>query len=471
MSSSPPFGGRRNGWRAGGRSGAGSHRGSARTKVEGRHVRHVPHLDRFALRSLDRDCWRLAFNLGAGQFRDRPRIVFRPGRRLFPRVPDVVRITRRLPALWPQHHPVTIQYRVENCSPLPCRLAWIDHQPESITVLAPSPPLILSAHESRIVTMSCRAERRGTWTWPRLDVVVEGPWGFLQRSARREMVDSIRVRPALRHEISSSPPRALVSQRQPGGRAGMGLSDGPDFTSLRERTTDDDWRRLDWKASARLGKWMVREDQAQQRQRLVVALDAGRWMAMTHERGTLFDQAVTTATRLVESALASGDTVSLCVFHREKVIEVGPGKGTSHLNRLLEALTDAEPARVTTDPWQVHEHVRRHHLRRALVLGITNVADLSSARAWGNVFSRLHPRHLTWVVSLLDPEVKKILDEPVIGTEDFYRYAAADTLTQERHQSLVALRRSGCLTLQTSASQLTEATLRQMAKLRKSRQW
>src|SRR5207253_10609897 len=68
-----------------------------------------------------------------------------------------------------------------------------------------------------------------------------------------------------------------------------------EFESLRDYVSGDDVRLLDWKASARRRKLIVRNQEAERNQTVLLLLDCGRLMNAEVNGGTKLDYAVNTA--------------------------------------------------------------------------------------------------------------------------------------------------------------------------------
>src|SRR5205814_1561549 len=85
--------------------------------------------------------------------------------------------------------------------------------------------------------------------------------------------------------------------------------EGTDFKELAEYRVGDDVRHLDWKATLRQGKPIVRQFQDDRDQCVMFLLDCGRRMrAAEGEAGpSHFDQALNATMLLAYVALASGD--------------------------------------------------------------------------------------------------------------------------------------------------------------------
>lgn len=121
-----------------------------------------------------------------------------------------------------------------------------------------------------------------------------------------------------------------------------------DFEDLREYVAGDDVKDLDWKATARHGRPLVKRYVAERRHAILLAVDTGRSMAALSDPGsTKRDVAVLTAGVLGQVALGNGDVVGLVAGpsaqptrNRGGVVHVPFGSGDRHLERLLRVVHD-----------------------------------------------------------------------------------------------------------------------------------
>ena len=108
---------------------------------------------------------------------------------------------------------------------------------------------------------------------------VAGPLGLAARQKRRSLPGHVRVYPPFRsrEEAELRVERARILEV--GLRSAKGRGSGTEFEQLREWTPDDETRRLDWAATARTGKPIVRTYRAERNQTVIVLLDNGRVQA------------------------------------------------------------------------------------------------------------------------------------------------------------------------------------------------
>jgi uncharacterized protein (DUF58 family) len=119
---------------------------------------------------------------------------------------------------------------------------------------------------------------------------------------------------------------------------------GAEFESLREYTPDDEFRRIDWKATARRGKPIVRDYQTERSQNVLLLLDAGRTMLAEVEGRRKFDAVLNAALMLAYVAVQMDDKVGALVFADEVDLFSPPQRGKAQVGKLVDALHDARAA-------------------------------------------------------------------------------------------------------------------------------
>src|ERR687884_2097534 len=142
------------------------------------------------------------------------------------------------------------------------------------------PAVVATACPGESVTYRVQPGQRGDYAFGDLFVRAEGPLGLVRRQWRLpDTGRAVRVYPNLRdlRKYDLLVRRGL--QVQPGASAVRLPGASTAFERVREYLPDDEFRRVNWKATARRGEPMVNQFEAERSQNLVVVLDAGRLMA------------------------------------------------------------------------------------------------------------------------------------------------------------------------------------------------
>ena len=108
-----------------------------------------------------------------------------------------------------------------------------------------------------------------------------------------------------------------------GGRRSRQWGEGREFESLRDYAEGDDPRIIDWKASARRRRFVVRNYEAERSPDIVLAIDAGRHMRERLEDRERVDFALAAGMMLATRARNFGDRIGAMVFD-DRIRHVSP---------------------------------------------------------------------------------------------------------------------------------------------------
>lgn len=97
---------------------------------------------------------------------------------------------------------------------------------------------------------------------------------------------------------------------------------GTDYAGIREYAAGDEYHRVEWKATARLRKLMVKEFHPETQTTLQILIDAGRTMHQQSYVGTKLDEALAVASLLAESAVGSAKSICIWIYGDTEIIRV-----------------------------------------------------------------------------------------------------------------------------------------------------
>jgi uncharacterized protein (DUF58 family) len=243
-------------------------------------------------------------------------------------------------------------------------------------------------------------------------------------------------------------PAALRTSRKRGGES--------EFERLREYRRGDEFRSIDWKATARRQKLISREYQLESNQNLMFLLDAGRLMTATTQGLSLFDHALNASLMLSHVAARAGDRVGLLAFADGIKSFTPPAGGAGAARHVIQAGYDLHPELVETDYASAFEHVGLRFRKRSLVILFTQVVDEVAAADLLRLMRGVMPRHLPLMVLLRDVELDALVEGA--GTDPYARGAAAE-LSSFRDRLVRDLKRHRALVLDVAPGQLTPALI------------
>lgn len=234
---------------------------------------------------------------------------------------------------------------------------------------------------------------------------------------------------------------------------------GTEFERLREYNTDDEFRRINWKATARRGKPIAAEYETERSQYVVCVIDTGRLMRPPIGDLAKLDYAINTVLLLSYVAQAKGDHIGLLTFADQVGTYLHPGRGKSQFYRMLEALYNVPFQGVESDYARALSYLSVKNKRRSLVVLFTDLMTLDATRPLIANLGRMARRHLPLCVTMSDPNITRFAGQPVHSSTDLYQRAVAEMELDDRQTVLDTLHRSGVQTLDVPADKLTVSVI------------
>jgi uncharacterized protein (DUF58 family) len=290
-----------------------------------------------------------------------------------------------------------------------------------------------------------RPSRRGRFTPTEIVVRVEGPLGLVARQRRRRLPGVLRVYPPFdsRDEAELRVNKARILEV--GLRSAQGRGGGTEFDSLREYGVDDEFRRIDWAATARSGKPIVRTYRAERNQTVLLLLDSGRTMAGRVADVPRLDHAMDAVMMLTSLATRLGDRAGLVAFDREVRAVVGPGHARDQLSRVTEAMYQLQPLLVESDYRGAFAETLARFRRRAMLVVLTELAEQAVSETLLPALPLIARDHLVVVASVSDPEVRGWALATPVEPGAAYRKAAAVAALADRRRTVARLRGLGAV--------------------------
>ena len=300
-----------------------------------------------------------------------------------------------------------------------------------------------------------RPTRRGRFPLRDVTVRVEGPMRMVSRQATRAVEGGIRVMPAYpsREEVQRRMrmPRVL----EVGLRSIRVSGGGTEFDQLRDYRPDDEFRRIDWPATVRLQRPIVKQYRAERNQNVVLLLDNGRVMAGTVGGVPRVEHAMDAVLGIVQTATKLGDRVGMLAFDRQVRSILVPTNGKSQLGRAAEAMYMLEPDYSESAYQVAFNYATARFRRRSLFIVLTDLVEAAVEQALLPALPIITRRHLVVVAAVQDPAVKEwAAGGPHRWASEAFREAAAVNVLHQRARATARLRAAGAIVVDAAPGQL-----------------
>ena len=207
---------------------------------------------------------------------------------------------------------------------------------------------------------------------------------------------------------------------------------GTDFESLRDYSEGDDFRKIDWKASARRGKLVVRQFEQERNQNVILCIDIGRHMMAEVDGIRKLDHVLDALLMMTNAAAVAGDFVGLLVYADTVRRYIPPRKGRAQLGIIIDAVHDLVAEPVESDPISAFAYLSTRWKRRSLLVNFTDYEDPDRARDLTAAFGPLARRHLSLICRVQDPRIDEVRNITVSTVPEMFLKSAATMLMEDR---------------------------------------
>ena len=311
--------------------------------------------------------------------------------------------------------------------------------------------------------------RRGLFEVGGVTLRVAGPLGLAAKQRRVAVPGTLRVYPPFRSRKEAELRLTRSRLLQVGLRAAQGRGGGTEFDSLRDYSIDDEFRRIDWAATARARKPIVRTYRAERNQNVIVMLDTGRTMAgrvalSVQSVGDAppgadtsiprLDHAMDAVMMMTAVATRLGDRTGLVCFGERVRAVVPPAAGRAQLSAVTEAMYRLEPQLAESDYRGAFVETLGRFRRRALLVVLTELSEHTVAETLFPALPLVLRTHLVVVAAVRDPEVEYWARAVPTESASAFRKAAAVQALDRRRRTVARLRALGAVVIDAVPGQL-----------------
>jgi uncharacterized protein (DUF58 family) len=370
-----------------------------------------------------------------------------------------VTLTRRLPAAFAIGVRREIELALDVHGPYDWSCRLFDFFDPSVAAGGMPVAIALRARQRSAVVYDVTPQRRGEIVFEPAQLRLRSRLGFCELVERIGNRETRRVFPDFAQIARYAWLAGDRRLQEIGIKTYRRRGEGTEFKELGEYRYGNAIRRMDWKATLRLGKPIVREFQDERDQCIMVLLDCGRRMRADDRLeggGTAhFDQVLNAVMLLAYVALRQGDAVGAMTFGTPAGDEqlFAPRKGAAALDALMGELYGVQPTPSHSDYLGAATELLRRHGKRSLVIVVTNFRD-EDASELEQALRLLRSRHLVLLASLRERVVAELAAQPLVSGEAALEVASAHLYEQARRDAFRRLAARAALLVDAAPEQL-----------------
>jgi uncharacterized protein (DUF58 family) len=318
---------------------------------------------------------------------------------------------------------------------------------------------LLKPSQNTTIHYNLRPVKRGTYDFGSINVFVATFIGFVRKRYRFEQNAEVPVYPSYIQMRKYQLMAISNSLTETGVKKVRRLGHSMEFEQVKEYVQGDDYRTLNWKATARKGQLMVNNYTDEKSQQVYCVIDKGRVMKMPFGGMSLLDYAINASLVLANVALLKQDKAGLVTFSEKIGAFLTASNRPVQMQSILEVLYNQKTRYLESDFEQLYTALRRKVNQRSLVVLFTNFETVTSMRRQLPYLRKIASHHLLLVVFFENTELKIVATAPAKNVEDVYTKTVAEKFAYEKRLIAKELQQFGILSILTSPEDLTINTI------------
>ncbi len=209
---------------------------------------------------------------------------------------------------------------------------------------------------------------------------------------------------------------------------------GSEFYGMRKYVFGDQFRLIDWKASARTQKLIVKEFESERDVSVMVIVDSSNSMAGGAIENTKFEFAIRACMLLTKVALSRKDNVGVFMFSDKKNFNfLKPGSGEDHFYQVLDFVAKIKP-QGKSQFGEAMGYLNRRYQKRSLIFIISDLE--ANVKEIGQAIRKLIPfNHTVIIINPFSPWFE--IHEIDLSSTD---KALAEAISEEMMEHIVAIK-------------------------------
>ena len=359
-----------------------------------------------------------------------------------------------------------IRIPLQNFYSFPVTLRLFDELPHQFQKRDLEFHLKMMKGERKVISYSLRPVKRGEYSFGAVNVMVSSPLGILSRRFRFSADKLVPVYPSYlqmrKYELLAIHHRLTEAGIKKIRRIGQ----NQEFELIKEYISGDDFRTVNWKATARKNRLMVNQFQDERSQQVYSLIDKGRVMQMPFNGMSLLDYAINASLVISNIAVKKSDKAGIITF-QDRVSTVLPaGRTNNQMATIQEVLYNQKTAYLETDYSSLYSTVRRKISHRSLLLLFTNFESIYSLQRQLPYLINLAKQHLLVVIFFENTELTELTGQPASDLKAIYYKAVAERFSLEKKMIVKELQRYGIQSILTAPEKLTINTINKYLELK-----
>jgi uncharacterized protein (DUF58 family) len=317
----------------------------------------------------------------------------------------------------------------------------------------------LKPRQRKLINYILRPTKRGEYQFGAIRVFVRSPLGLVSRRYNFDQAETLPVYPSFLQMRKYELMAISDHLSELGIKKIRRLGHSMEFEQVKNYVQGDDYRTINWKATARRGGLMVNSYTDEKSQHVYCVIDKSRVMKMPFDGLSLLDYAINAALVLSNIALLKEDKAGLITVAEKIGAIVAADRRPTQINKILEVLYKEKTRFLETNIELLYSTIRHVLKQRSLVVFFTNFESMSALERQLPFLKRIAKLHLLLVVFFENTELRKLSEMPATDVEGIYIKTIAEKFAYDKKLIVKELAKNNIQSILTAPQNLTANTV------------
>lgn len=353
----------------------------------------------------------------------------------------------------------SIQLEILSSYPINISVDVVEELPYQMRSINFKKKINIDKHSQTQLTYDLVPKERGDYSIGNTILMAKNAIGIFKRRFIIETKQTVSVLPAFSQTGKFDLKSFKSTLIELGNKKTRRLGHSSEFEQIKGYVIGDNYKHVNWKASAKMNSLMVNQYIDEKSQQVYSIIDCGKSMQMPFDDLSLLDYSINSSLSFSHFVIRNQDKVGLICFNKKVSKILPPSRNSGHIDKIMNTLYNINTEFNESDYGNLYLNLKKHVSHRSLLMLYTNFEDLNSMHRQLRYLKAIAKSHVLVVVIFINTTLDDIINNPASNTYDFYLKSVCEKYSLEKRIIIKELEKHGINTVFTKPKNLSISTV------------
>ena len=363
-------------------------------------------------------------------------------------------ITRNYPERFSNGDDNKMQLLVENKYQFPLYIRVIDEFPVQLQLRKLQFKNHFKSSQKKQYDFTVKPTERGAYKFGIINVFISF-FGFVERRIKQTEKLEIACYPSYLQLKQFQLYSTAQQQNQFGMKKIRKIGTNTEFENIKNYTIGDEYRLINWKATAKANRLMVNQFQEEKSQPVYSVIDLGRTMRMPFDGLKLLDYSINSSLVVANISIQKNEKAGIITFNKNIQDHIVADRKNHQMQLILEKLYNVETNYLESDFGKLYAYIKRKLTQRSLLFIYTNFETIDGLERQLSYLKLIKKSHVVVLIMFKNSELKKLTNQKAQTTTDIFDQTIAEKFNYDKELIINRLHQFGILTIYCEPKELS----------------